>query len=175
MAQYPSATGYFLLGVCFCILFPLGFSLFEGDSGTLPLLLAFGMWWRVSLATPQDTLPEFTLQAPIVSLGGVSDNLEISEIKYSPLSLELKVSEEMIGKTLVFTQIPYHDTRFLELETENVVFVEKEGKTALDIKQAGLISIRVKTTPVIVSVVAAGLLWAVSGWILLKSRNKNNL
>jgi len=31
--------GYFLLGVCFCILFPLGFSLLEGDSGTVPLLL----------------------------------------------------------------------------------------------------------------------------------------
>jgi len=138
----------------------------------LPLLLAFGMWWRVSLATPQDTLPEFTTQAPIVSLTGVSDTLKIPEIKYSPLSLELKVSEEMIGRTLVFTQIPYHDTRFLELETEDVVFVEKEGKTALDIKQAGLISIRVKTTPVIVSVVAAGVLWAVSGWVLIKSWNK---
>jgi trk system potassium uptake protein TrkH len=33
--------GYFLLGVCFCLLFPLGFALAEGDSGTLPLLLAF--------------------------------------------------------------------------------------------------------------------------------------
>jgi hypothetical protein len=74
----------------------------------LPLLLAFGMWWRVSLATPQDTLPEFTMQAPIVSWAGVSDTQEIPEIKYSPLSLELKVSEEMIGKTLVLSQIPYH-------------------------------------------------------------------
>ena len=140
----------------------------------IPLLLAFGMWWRVSLATPQDTLPEFTMQAPIVSLAGVSDTLIIPEIKYSPLSLELDVSKEMIGKTLVLNQIPYHDTRFLELEARNVVFVEKEGKTALEIKQAGLISIRVKNLPVIVSVVVAGVLWAVSGWILIKSWNKSN-
>lgn len=32
--------GYFLLGVCFCILFPLGFALIEGDSGFWPLLIS---------------------------------------------------------------------------------------------------------------------------------------
>ena len=115
------------------------------------------------------------MQAPNVSLAGVIDTLKIPEINYSPLSLELNVSEEMIGKTLVLTQIPYHDTRFLELEAGNVVFVEKEGKTALEIKQAGLISIRVKNLPVILSAFVAGMLWAVSGWILIKSWNKNNI
>ena len=140
----------------------------------LPLLLAFGMWWRISLATPQDTLPEFTMQAPIVSIAGVSDTLRVPEVKYSPLLLELNVSEEMIGKTLVLNQIPYHDTRFLELEAGNVVFVEKEGKTSLEIEQAGLVSIRVKNLPVIVSAVVAGVLWAVSVWILIKSWNKSN-
>jgi hypothetical protein len=107
-------------------------------------------------------------------LAGVNEALKIPEIKYSPLSLELDVSKEMIGKTLVLNQIPYHDTRFLELEAGNVVFVEKEGKTALEIKQAGLISIRVKNLTVIVSAVVAGVLWAVSGWILIKSWNKSN-
>jgi len=141
----------------------------------LPMLLAFGMWWRVSLATPQDTLPEFTMLAPIVSWVGTNDTQEIPDIKYSPLSLELKVSEEMIGETLVLSQIPYHDTRFLELEAGNDVFVEKEGKTALEIKRAGLINIHVKNLPVVVSAVVAGAGWAVSGWIIKKSRNNKSL
>jgi hypothetical protein len=140
----------------------------------LPLLLAFGMWWRVSLATPQDTLPEFTMQAPIVSWMGMSEILEIPDIKYSPISLELRVSEEMIGKMLVLSQIPYRDTRFLELKTENVIFVEKEGKTTLEIKQAGLISIQVKNLPVVIPAVVAGAGWVVFGWIIVKSRNKKN-
>ena len=114
------------------------------------------------------------MQAPIVSIAGVSDTLRVPEVKYSPLLLELNVSEEMIGKTLVLNQIPYHDTRFLELEAGNVVFVEKEGKTSLEIEQAGLVSIRVKNLPVIVSAVVAGVLWAVSVWILIKSWNKSN-
>jgi hypothetical protein len=138
----------------------------------LPLLLAFGMWWRVSLATPQNALPELTMQAPIVSWVGVSDTQEIPEIKFSPLSLELKACEEMIGETLVLSQIPYHDTRFLELKAGGVDFVEKESKTALEIEQAGQISIQVKSPPVIYSVVIAGVGWAVSGWIMVKSRNK---
>ena len=141
----------------------------------LPLLLAFGMWWRVSLATPQNTLPEFTMLAPIVSWVGVSDTQEIPDIKYSPLSLDLKVSEEMLGKTLVLSQIPYHDTRFLELKAGDVVFVEKEGKTALEINQADPISIQVKPLPVIFSAFISGVGWAVSGWIMVKSRNKKHL
>jgi len=141
----------------------------------LPLLLAFGMWWRVSLATPQDTLPEFTMQTPIATWVGASDSQEIPGIKYSPLSLELKVSEEMIGETLVLSQIPYHDTRFLGLESGNVVFVEKEDKTALEIKQAGLIRVQVRYLPVIFSAVVAVMGWAVSFWILKKSRNNKNL
>jgi trk system potassium uptake protein TrkH len=32
--------GYFLLGVSFCLLFPLGFALVEGDDGTFPLLVS---------------------------------------------------------------------------------------------------------------------------------------
>ena len=138
----------------------------------LPLLLAFGMWWRVSLATPQNTFPEFTMQAPIVSWVGASDTLEIPDIKYSPLSLELSVNEEMIGKTLVLSQIPFQDTRFLEIEPRNVIFVEEEGKTALEVKQSGFIRIQVKNLPVVISVVVAGVGWAVFGWIIVKSRNK---
>ena len=141
----------------------------------LPLLLAFGMWWRVSLATPQNALPEFTMQAPIVSWVGVSDTQEIPEIKFSPLSLELKASEEMIGETLVLSQIPYHDTRFLELKAGDVVFVEKDGRTALEINQTGLINIQVKNLPVVVSAVVAGVGWTVSGRIITKSRNKKLL
>lgn len=140
-----------------------------------PLLIAFGMWWRVSLATPQGLFPEFIMQAPIVSWEGETGSLEIPDIKYSPLSLELEISEEMIGKTLVFSQIPIQDTRYLELEAESTVFTEKEGKVALKIKQAGTVSIQVKILSVINSAAIAATGWAVSGWIMLRLMNKKNL
>ncbi len=141
----------------------------------LPLLLAFGMWWRVSLATPQELFPEFIMQAPIVSWVGGSGSLKTPDIKYSPLSLELEVSEEMIGKTLVFSQIPNQDTRYLDLKADSAVFEENEGKTALKIKQAGPISIQVKTLSVIILAVTATAGWVVSVWIMLRLGKKKNL
>jgi len=141
----------------------------------LPLLLAFGMWWRVSLATPQELFPEFIMQAPIVSWVGENGSIKNPDIKHSPLSLELEVSEDMIGKTLVFSQIPNQDTRYLDLKADSAVFEENEGKTALKIKQAGLISIQVKTLSVIISAITATVGWAVSGWIMLRLGKKKNL
>ena len=138
----------------------------------LPLLLAFGMWWRVSLATPQELFPEFIMQAPIVSWAGGNGILETPDFKYSPLSLELEVSEEMIGKTLVFSQTPIQDTRYLELVTDSAVFEENEGKTGLKIIQAGPISIQVKILSVIISTAVAAAAWAVSGWMMLKLENR---
>jgi hypothetical protein len=141
----------------------------------LPLLLAFGMWWRVSLATPQELFPEFIMQAPIVSWVGGNGILETSDIKYSPLLLKLDASEVMTGKTLVFSHVPIQDTRYLELETENAVFVESNGKAALKITQAGPISIQVKNLPVVFSAVASIVGWAFSGWIMLRLGKKKNL
>jgi len=141
----------------------------------LPLLLAFGMWWRVSLATPQELFPEFIMQAPIVNWEGGSGSLIIPDIKHSPLSLEMEVNQEMTGETLVFSQIPIQDTRYLKWEAGNAVFTEKEGKTALIIKQPGLISIQVKILSVIISAAIATAGWAVSGWIMLRLGNKKIL
>jgi len=141
----------------------------------LPLLLAFGMWWRVSLATPQEIFPEFIMQAPIVSWAGGNGVIEIPDIKYSPLSLKLEASEEMAGETLVFSHIPIQDTRYLELEVDNAVFEENEGRSALKITQAGPISIQVKNISVVFSIATAAVGWIVSAWIILKLRNKENL
>lgn len=78
----------------------------------------------------------------------------------------------MTGKMLVFSQIPIQDTRYLELEAENAVFTEKEGKIALKMKQADIVSIQVKILSVIISAAIAAAGWAVSGWIMLRLRDK---
>ena len=127
----------------------------------LPLLLAFGMWWRVSLATPQESLPKFSMQAPIINVVGASDSQEFTVVDFSPQTLELNISEEMKGKTLILSQIPYQDTRFLEIGGEKALFIEYKGKTALEIKQPGLISVRVKPHLFTFSVIACGVVWII--------------
>ena len=68
-------------------------------------------------------------------------------------------------------QIPYQDTRFLEIGSEKDLLIEYKDKTALEIKQPGLIRVRVKTLLFIFSVIACGVAWIICLWFMQKSRD----
>lgn len=141
-----------------------------------PLLLAFGMWWRVSLATPMETIPVFEMQAPIVNYVNQGSNMELPHMQFTPQTLKLEVSKDLIGETLVFPQIPYHDTRFLKIENGNGIFIEEMGKTAIRIKGSGSIFVQARNVLFVYAVIIGLIGWIGIGGLIIRSeriRKKN--
>ena len=135
----------------------------------LPLLLAFGMWWRVSLATPMKTIPDFEMRAPIVNFANEDIDLGMPDMQFTPHTLQIEVTEDMIGETLVFSKIPYNDTRFLTIEKGNGIFIEEMGKTALKIVGSGSILVQVRNTSFVFSVIVGVIGWVAVGGLIFRS------
>ncbi len=136
----------------------------------VPLLLAFGMWWRVALATPQNTTTTLKMEAPEISKISDTDPTQVDLLFYSPLSVRLAVSEIQADSVLIFNNVPASDAKFLEIATGNASFIDQDGKLGIKIDQNGEIGIRVNQKLILIPSLIAGLTWLVCGGILLKDK-----
>ena len=133
-----------------------------------PLLLAFGMWWRVALATPQDTLPILKIDAPEISTVAVDDPTQVAILSFTPTSLDLTVSETQGGAMLVFSGIPAQDAQFLKIASGGASFIDQDGKLGVRVEQAGEVNIRVNPKLILIPSLIAGVAWLLCGWILFR-------
>ena len=109
------------------------------------------------------------MRAPIVNYVSEDIKLEIPHMQFTPQPLKLEVSEELIGETLVFPQIPYHDTQFLKIEKGNGIFIEEMGKTALRIEGPGPILMQARNNPFIFAVIIGVIGWIGIGGLNIRS------
>ncbi|MHB8807487.1 MAG: hypothetical protein ACYC59_07890, partial [Anaerolineaceae bacterium] len=138
----------------------------------VPLLIAFGMWWRVALATPQDTLTNLKIDAPEIS---TIDPTQVAILSYSPLSVDFTVHEVQADSGLVFNNIPASDAQFLEITSGNASFIEQNGKLGIKVERDGEIEIRVNQKIILIPSLIAGITWLVCGGMLLWKRKKDKV
>ena len=141
----------------------------------VPLLIAFGMWWRVALATPQDTLTNLKTDAPEISTISGEDPTQVAILSYSPLSVDFTVHEVQTDSGLVFNNIPASDAQFLEITSGNASFIEQNDKLGIKVERDGEIEIRVKQKIILIPSLIAGITWLVCGGMLLWKRKKDKV
>jgi hypothetical protein len=134
----------------------------------LPLLLAFGMWWRVALATPQDTSSVWQREAPLITTS-TGEAVEGAEVRsYSPSQLIIKVDGSWVDDTLLLPGIPATDARFLQADPHDLTFVAQDDRLGLYVRQAGDLHITVNQQLVIIPAGIAFVAWGLCGWILVR-------
>jgi hypothetical protein len=141
----------------------------------VPLMLSFGMWWRVSLATPMKTVPAFEMGAPISSFTNVETGMAVPEMQFSPNTLQLVVTQDMIGETLVFENIPQNDLRFLRIEKGSAKLNEKMGKTAITFESDGKVLLKVNSDSIVFSMLIGMIGWILSIFQIVKFRRKKRI
>ncbi len=127
----------------------------------MPLLLAFCMWWRVSLATPQNSVATLRMKAPEIKLIPANDSATAEIISYSPLSLLIRTSSKITGSRIIFQTIPASDSQFLRVQTGNASFFDYGGKLGIKIEKSGEIKLEANQEYVILPAIIA-----LTGWIL---------
>ncbi|MGV8025470.1 MAG: hypothetical protein AB2L18_02805 [Anaerolineaceae bacterium] len=141
----------------------------------LPLLLAFGMWWRVALATPQDTLTNLKVDAPEISMISEQDSAQVAILSFSPLSVNFTVRETRADSGFVLDSIPASDAQFLEIAMGNASFINNDGKLGIQVEQDGEIDIRVNQKIILIPSLIAGLTWLICLGILLWLKKQDRI
>ena len=138
----------------------------------VPLLLAFGMWWRVALATPQNTLPVWQTKAPEIIKVSEADSSEVSLLSYSPLSLHLKVNGIQDDTIFVVNNVPAADARFLKVQSANAEFTNWNDKLGIQINRNGDLIVSVDKNYILVPSAFAFCAWLVCGGILFRKKDQ---
>jgi len=141
----------------------------------VPLLLAFGMWWRVALATPQNTLTTLKVEAPEILMISEQDLAQVAILSFSPLSLNFTVHGTQTVSSFVINSIPASDARFLEITSGNASFIEQNGKLGIKLDRDGEIEIRVNQKLILIPSLIAGITWPVCVGMLLWKRKKDKV
>jgi hypothetical protein len=139
----------------------------------IPHLLAFGMWWRVSLATPMATVPVFEMLAPESYFANTEKVIALPEMQFSPKKLQIEVFEDMVGETLVFKNIQKNDIRFLRIENGNAKIIEKMGRTAIKFETKGQLLLRTNSSSIFYSSIIGIIGWIVSVFLIFKYNREN--
>jgi hypothetical protein len=141
----------------------------------VPLVMAFGMWWRVALATPQDTLTNLKVDAPEISTISEEDTAQIAILSYSPLSVDFTVHEVQTVSSLVINSIPASDAQFLEIISGNASFIEQNDKLGIKVEQDGEIEIRVNQKIILIPSLIAGTTWLICLGMLLWLKKQDRI
>ncbi len=137
-----------------------------------PLLLAFGMWWRVSFATPQNTSAILEMKAPEVIMASEDDPANVEILSYSPLTVLLNVSEIQEDTSFTLNSVPAADTGFLEIQSGDAEFFDLDGRLGIQSKQEGDLIISVDQSFVLIPSAVALCTWLLCGGILLRKKQK---
>ena len=139
----------------------------------VPLLLSFGMWWRVAFATPQHPEMRLALLKPVITAadGGVFSEVQISSV--SPSSLRIANSGEKDAPLLIFEEINAADGSFLRIESGNAALDEWQTHLAIHVhdEEEEKILISVKKEQVWKPCLIAGIGWLLAGWMMHRSRD----
>ena len=138
----------------------------------VPLLLAFGMWWRVSFATPQNTTSVLEMKAPVIISEMENDPAKVEILSCSPLSINLNSSGVYEKAVFILDGIPYADARFLKIQPDCAKFINWDGKLGIQLEQDGELTISVDQNYVLIPSAVALCAWLLCGGILLKKKQK---
>jgi hypothetical protein len=133
----------------------------------IPLLLAFGMWWRGALATPQQTVSTLQMMPPEVSLFSKSDSATAEVVSYSPLSVQLNVKTDKSDSIFTFDTIPAQDARFLKIVSGNASFLDLEGTLGLRVSESGTLHLEAEPKYILLPAWIAGTGWVIGALIFL--------
>jgi len=137
-----------------------------------PLILSFGMWWRVAFATPQHPEMRLALLEPVIT---ATDGETLSEmrISFTPSSLQITFSEANNASTLVFEDINAADGSFLQIEDGSAALDEWQTHLAIHVhdEEEEKILISVKKEQVWKPCLIAGIGWLLAGWMMHRSRD----
>lgn len=138
----------------------------------IPMLLAFGMWWRVALATPQNPAPIWQAESPYLTTSIGEKAVGADVLSYSADHLTIEVDETWVGNTLLLPGIPAEDVRFLQFNADEMTPVAQDGALGLQIHQEGNLSIDVNTKLLTIPAWIAMCAWLVGIWLLVKKKSK---
>lgn len=138
----------------------------------LPLLLAFGMWWRVALATPQDPMHDWQAEPPSLttSTGEKAGGAEV--LSYSPDHVTIEVDESWVGNTLLLPGIPAGDARFLQFAADEMMPVAQDGVLGWQIHRAGNLRVDVNKKLLVIPAWIAICAWVIGIGVLVKRKDK---
>jgi hypothetical protein len=89
----------------------------------IPIVVSFVMWFRVSLATPPTSAPNLQVSPPkIYSTDSTQQVLDFLDFSFSPTSINFFIDDQYKGKKIYFPDIPFSDTHFMEITTNNAIF-----------------------------------------------------
>ncbi len=103
----------------------------------VPLLLAFGMWWRVALATPQNTLPVWQTKAPEIDKIQNIDNSELKILSFSPLAVHFSANNIKDNAVFILNGIPGADIRFIRIQPDKAKILEQDDKLIIQVFSDG--------------------------------------
>ena len=136
-----------------------------------PLLLAFGMWMRVALATPIKSPGYFQILPPQIIDAKSMQEVELKNLSTSPTSLSFEIAIEEHPIMLSFSGISFTDSRFLRISEGNADFVNVDSALGLRINKAGLITLITKHEVTWVPLLVTGVAW-VSALAVLFNQSK---
>lgn len=139
----------------------------------VPLLLAFGMWWRVSFATPQNTLPVWETKTPEIFTAVDDDPAEIELLSYSPLSLHFTISGIQENTIIIVDSVSAVDAKFLVIQSGDAEFLDRDGKLRIQVGQEGDLLISVDQRYVLIPSAIALFTWLVCVGIFLKKKHSD--
>ena len=138
----------------------------------IPLLLAFAMWLRVALATPQSSSSRLSLAPPHVIMDDSGEPAKITDVTYSPLHFTFVAAEELVDGIILLPDIPYKDIKFLEVSSQNAVLFTKSNSLGIEIKKAGLVSVSIKPNYYLYPMTISILSWLIIIPIFIKALDK---
>lgn len=140
----------------------------------VPLLLAFGMWWRVALATPQNTVASFQMNAPQIIVDASQDVPEVEITSFSPGALHLSVTDAVGDSIIVLSDVPARDARFLEISPGSASLVDHDDRLGIQVQQNGEIEIYVDHTAITIPMLIAVVSWLLAAGMLLRGQKRSN-